>query len=105
MLPGFQNFLYDHPALPQDFREKIYNYLKTNLKQEWKEGQSEAQFLYKTRKKGFGIFKREWWDLPSETKETILSDMEGLFEKIFRALQVTGTQEIIQGLYKTCQVS
>jgi fructose/tagatose bisphosphate aldolase len=102
---GFQNFLYDHPALPQDFREKIYNYLKTNLKQEWKEGQSEAQFLYKTRKKGFGIFKREWWDLPSETKEAILSDMEGLFEKIFRALQVTGTQEIIQGLYKTCQAS
>lgn len=102
---GFQNFLYDHPALPKDFREKIYSYLKTNLKQEWKEGQTETQFLYKTRKKGFGIFKREWWDLPIETKEAILSDMEGLFEKIFSALQVTNTQEIIQGLYKTCQAN
>ena len=100
---GFQNFLYDHPALPQDFRERIYSYLKANLRQEWKEGQTEAQFLYKTRKRGFGIFKREWWTLPEETKEVILSDMEGLFEKIFRALLVTDTLELIQGLYKTCR--
>lgn len=96
---GFQNFLYDHSALPEEFREKIYGFLKTNLKHEWKEGWSEAQFLYKTRKKGFGIFKREWWDLPYEIKEKILSDMERLFEKIFEALNVMNTEGLIKDIY------
>jgi len=93
---GFQNFIYDHPALPQEFREKIYSYLKTNLKNEWKEDMTEAQFSYKTRKKGFGVFKKDWWDLSSEIKEKILSDMEGLFEKIFRALNVVNTSDLVK---------
>lgn len=93
---GFQNFLYDHPALPSAFREKIYSYLKENFRQEWKEGQSEAQFLYKTRKKGFGAFKREWWDLAPEIKEQILTDMERLFETIFKALKVVNTEELVR---------
>jgi len=93
---GFQNFIYDHPALPQEFREKIYSYLKTNLKNEWKEDMTEAQFIYKTRKKGFGVFKKDWWDLSSEIKEKILSDMEGLFEKIFRALNVVNTSDLVK---------
>jgi len=93
---GFQNFIYDHPALPQDFKERIYNYLKNNFKNEWKEGMTEAQFIYKTRKKGFGIFKKDWWDLPTEVKEKILSDMEGLFEKIFKALNVVNTFELVK---------
>lgn len=99
---GFQNFLYDHPALPETFRNKIYNYLKTNFSQEWKEGMTEAQFIYKIRKKGFGIFKKEWWDLDPQIKATILSDMEHLFEKIFRALNVIETKDLID---KTCQVN
>ncbi|WP_038058093.1 class II fructose-bisphosphate aldolase [Thermodesulfobacterium hydrogeniphilum] len=98
---GFQNFIYDHPAFPSDFREKIYNYLKTNLKNEWKEGMTEAQFIYKTRKKGFGIFKKEWWDLPLEVKEKILSDMEGLFEKIFKALNIPNTLDLVKNVIKT----
>jgi hypothetical protein len=93
---GFQNFLYDHPALPSEFREKIYNYLKNQFKNEWKEDMTEAQFIYKTRKKGFGAFKKDWWDLPSEVKEKILSDMESLFEKIFKALNVVNTLEIVK---------
>ncbi|MEZ0343240.1 MAG: class II fructose-bisphosphate aldolase [Caldimicrobium sp.] len=96
---GFQNFLYDHPALPEEFREKIYTYLKTNLKHEWKEGWTEAQFIYKTRKKGFGIFKKEWWDLPQDIKEKILSDMEELFEKIFEALNVVNTEELVKEIF------
>lgn len=96
---GIQNFLYDHPALPEEFRQRIYSYLRENLKSEWKEDMTEAQFIYKTRKKGFGIFKRDWWDLPTQIKEKILADMEGLFEKIFRALNVTNTQELVSRCY------
>ncbi len=96
---GFQNFLYDHPALPKEFKEKIYSYLKAHFQNEWKEGMTEAQFLYKTRKKGFGIFKKEWWDLTEEVKEKILSDMEALIEKIFKALNIQGTIEIISQIF------
>lgn len=92
---GFQNFIYDHPALPSEFRENIYNYLKRIFKNEWKEGMSEAQFIYKTRKKGFGAFKKDWWDLSKEIKSQILSDMEQLFEKIFKALNVTDTLKLV----------
>ncbi|MFN4132576.1 MAG: class II fructose-bisphosphate aldolase [Caldimicrobium sp.] len=96
---GFQNFLYDHPALPETFRNKIYHYLKTNFSHEWKEDMTEAQFIYKIRKKGFGIFKKEWWDLDPKIKETILSDMELLFEKIFTALNVVNTMDLIDKIY------
>ncbi len=92
---GFQNFIYDHPAFPEEFRQKIYSYLKEHLKQEWKEGMTEAQFIYKTRKKGFGLFKKEFWDLPDEVKEKIFSDMEGLIEKIFKALNIPGTLDLV----------
>ncbi len=97
---GFQNFLCDHPALPEEFRNKIYTYLKNNFSQEWKEGMTEAQFIYKTRKKGFGVFKKEWWDLKPEIKEQILSDMEALFEKIFKALNVVDTKDLIDKVYQ-----
>ncbi|MFN4196583.1 MAG: class II fructose-bisphosphate aldolase [Caldimicrobium sp.] len=97
---GLQNFLYDHPALPEEFRQKIYSYLKENFAHEWQEDLTEAQFIYKIRKKGFGAFKKEWWDLPPSVKEKILSDMEGLFEKIFKALNVIGTKDLIDKIYQ-----
>jgi len=97
---GFQNFIYDHPALPEEFRQRIYDYLKKNFKSEWKPDMTEAQFIYKTRKKGFGVFKKEWWDLDPSVKEAILSDMEGLFEKIFKALNIPGTKDLIEEVFK-----
>jgi len=32
----------------------MYEYMKTEFKSEWKEKDTEEQFIYKTRKKGFG---------------------------------------------------
>ncbi|QER42318.1 aldolase [Thermodesulfobacterium sp. TA1] len=96
---AFQNFLYDHPALPAEFREKIYRYLKENLKHEWEEGLSESQFIYKTRKKGFGAFKKDWWDLDLKVKKHILEDMEGLFEKIFLKLNLKNTESLIKEVF------
>ncbi|WP_051172890.1 class II fructose-bisphosphate aldolase [Thermodesulfobacterium hveragerdense] len=96
---GFQNLLYDHPALPSEFRQTIYQYLKDNFKQEWKEGLSEAQFIYKIRKKGFGAFKKAWWDLDFGVKKTILEDMEKLLEKIFLRLNLKDTENLIKDLF------
>jgi fructose-bisphosphate aldolase, class II len=52
---NFQNMLYD--AMPNDLRNEIYEWLKTNAKDERKEKDSDEQFFYKTRKKALGPFK------------------------------------------------
>ncbi|MBX6423991.1 class II fructose-bisphosphate aldolase [Thermosulfurimonas sp. F29] len=93
---GFQNIVFDHPALPAEFKERVYAYLRENLRKEWKEGWTEAQFLYKTRKKAFGIFKKEWWDLPEKVKIPIMETLAETFERIFRALRVIDTLELVR---------
>ena len=88
---GFQNIMYD--LIPEDFKEKIYNWIKENLKNEWKEGWTEQQFIYKTRKKGFGPFKYEWWTLDEEHKNKILEALRNKFEFLFEKLAVFRTKE------------
>ncbi len=93
---GFQNIMYDNPALPEDFRNEVYDFIKTEFSKEWKEGQTEEQFLYKTRKKGFGPLKKKWWDLPKEVKEPIMNELSDKFGLLFDKLKVGNTAEIVE---------
>ncbi len=95
---GFQNLIFDHPALPTEFRERIYAYLKENLRGEWQEGWTEAQFIYKTRKKAFGAFKKDWWDLPEKVKVPIMESLAESFTRLFEALRVTNTLNLVTDL-------
>ena len=88
---GFQNIMYD--LIPEDFKNEIYNWIKTELKNEWKEGWTEEQFIYKTRKKGFGPFKYQWWTLDKEHKDKILEALYNKFEFLFEKLAVFNTKE------------
>ena len=88
---GFQNIMYD--LAPESLREEIYGYIKENFSSEWKEGQTEQQFLYKTRKKGLGPFKKRWWFLDSEDKNRILDALEDKFTFLFGKLNVFNTRE------------
>jgi len=92
---GFQNLIYDHPALPESFRQEIYEYLKKQFAREWKEGLTEAQFLYKIRKKGFGPFKKKWWDLDPKIKEKIMETLGEKINFLFEKLKVKGTKKIV----------
>ncbi len=93
---GFQNIIYDSDSFPKDLREKIYKYLKTKLKDEWKEKDTEEQFIYKTRKKGFGHFKLEMWHLPEKTREKLGTELEKQFSFLFEKLKVAKKQEIVK---------
>jgi fructose/tagatose bisphosphate aldolase len=73
---GFQNMTYDSKAFPQDFKEEIYNYLREKCAEEKKQGESDEQFIYKTRKKGFGPFKERFWLLPESVKKAIGKELE-----------------------------
>lgn len=90
----FQNIIYD--LIPAELRERIYSYLKESCKKEAKEGETEAQFLYKTRKKGFGPFKKAFFDLEEDIKRHIRERLGEKFLTIFKMLRVdnTDTSEI-----------
>ena len=91
---GFQNQIFDHPALPAELRDKIYAHLAEVNGDERKEEWTDEQFYYKTRKKGFGPFKREFWELDPEIKESIFADLQETFEFLFRKLNVENTRDI-----------
>ncbi len=102
---GFQNIIYDSKHLPDDFRKMIYDFLKKQFASEWKEGQTEEQFIYSTRKKGFGPFKKEWWSLPKEVKDKIMEELEQKFELLFGKLKIFNTSEIVKKTVKPVKVS
>ncbi len=92
---AFQNMVYDDPSFPHDLREEIYSYLKEKHKGEWKEGETEEQFIYKTRKKAFGPFKKRFWDLPEAYREGLRERLKDRFLFLFEKLKVFGTKEIV----------
>jgi len=97
---GFQNIMYDNKGLPPEFREEVYGFIKQEYAKEWKEGQTEEQFMYSTRKKGFGPIKKKWWDLPSSVKEPIMKELADKFALLFTKLKVGNTTEIVKKTVK-----
>src|SRR5688572_24008628 len=91
---GFQNAAYDHPAFPAALKDEIHEWLRTNAADERKEGQTEEQFLYTTRKKAIGPFKRQLWELP--TKDEILASQAAKLSFLFTELRVNGTLEHVR---------
>ena len=90
---GFQNLLYDHPAFPADLRAEIDAWCFTNAADERKAGQTDEQFVYTSRKKTIGPFKRQLWELP--TKEEILASQRAKIDFLFRELGVDGGRSTV----------
>ena len=90
---GFQNALLDHPAFPRALLDEIYAWCRVNAADERKDGQTEEQFHYSTRKKAIGPFKRQLWDL--ETKDEILASQGAKMAFLFDQLKVPGTADLV----------
>jgi fructose/tagatose bisphosphate aldolase len=101
---GFQNMIYEHETLPEELKNKVYSHLKEACASEWKEGQTEEQFIYKTRKKGFGPFKKEFADLSEDTRAGISLELEKKFDFLFNQLKVVGTKDIVTAAVKPVDV-
>ena len=86
---NFQNMLFDH--MPAALRERIYEWLRQNAKDERKPTDSDEQFFYKTRKKALGPFKRDLWDLPESTKATLAGVYDEKFNFLFTQLAIGNT--------------
>jgi fructose-bisphosphate aldolase, class II len=92
----FQNTVYDHPAFPYPLKREIERWLDVNAADERKKGETQSQFLYKTRKKAIGPYKERVWNLPEGTRQAIRETLEAKFRFLFTKLRVGGTRELVR---------
>lgn len=88
---GFQNMIYESEAFPASLKAEMYKYIDDNLSGERKEGDTDEQFYYKTRKKAFGPFKEKVWALDPERKRQIGAELEERFDLLFTKLNAVNT--------------
>ncbi|HET7029429.1 MAG TPA: class II fructose-bisphosphate aldolase [Candidatus Limnocylindrales bacterium] len=90
---GFQNALYEHPAFPAELHREIEAWCFENALDERKPDQTDQQFVYTTRKKAIGPFKRKLWDLA--TKDEILAGQRRKIAFLFTELGVNGSRGMV----------
>ena len=73
----------------------MYAYITEKYLGDRQEGDTEEQFLYKTRKKAFGGFKQELWNLPEENLAGLSQELENQFTLVFKHLNVTDTVDLV----------
>ena len=93
---GFQNILYDAGGLPDDLRAEMMAWTEANCADERKDGETDGQFLYKTRKKAIGPFKRQLWTLPASASDEIAANLRVKFGQLFDVLGITGTRADVE---------
>jgi fructose/tagatose bisphosphate aldolase len=93
---GFQNILYDEGGLPDGLRSEMMAWCATNCAEERKPGETDDQFLYRTRKKAIGPFKRQLWTLPKESAAKIAANLRAKFDLLFDELGIAGTRELVE---------
>ncbi|MFZ3072281.1 MAG: aldolase, partial [Thermodesulfobacteriota bacterium] len=91
---GFQNLIYESKAFPASLKEDMYSYLRDKCASEKKEGETDEQFIYKTRKKAFGPFKEKIWNMPEENKTRLGAELEDRFDLIFKKLNAGNTLDV-----------
>ncbi len=91
----FQNMIYESSHFPAELKKKIYAWLKVNAANEAKQGETEEQFYYKTRKKALGPFKKEIMSLSQKTREAIANEVEKKFEFLFKQLNAINKRGLV----------
>ncbi|OGW78403.1 MAG: aldolase [Omnitrophica bacterium RIFCSPHIGHO2_02_FULL_46_20] len=90
----FQNIVYESPHFPKELKMRIYDWLKQTQMAEKKADQAEEQFLYSTRKKALGQFKKDIMGLPKATRDAIADEIEQKFEFLFEKLNVKDSRPL-----------
>lgn len=102
---AFQNMTFESESFPSDLREEMYEYARREFTDEKKEGQTDEQFIYKTRKKLYGPFKQQAWDLPSEVRAGLGREWEEKFAFMFEQLAVVETRSLVDSWIKPARVA
>lgn len=101
----FQNIAMDHPAFPAELREQIRQFCFKELLDERGPDDTDEQFVYKTRKKAWGPFKEQVWNLDSSTKAQIYRSLEDKFEFLYDKLGATNTRQLVDQHIQPVKIS
>ena len=99
---NFMNIVFD--LLPADLLEQAYGYVRADLANEWKSSQTEEQFIYSSRKKAVGRFKKAWWGMDVEKQQEIADALQAQFEFLFDQLNVKETLAVVRSLTTMVQI-
>lgn len=91
---GFQNLIMDHARFPAALLHEMQRFADGNFANERSEGETDVQFFYKTRKKLWGPFKQQTWDLPAEVRGEFNRALQEKFEFLIRQLKADNTREV-----------
>jgi fructose/tagatose bisphosphate aldolase len=97
---GYQNTMYDSKYFPDELLKKMYAYISDKYADEKKAGDTREQFLYKTRKKAYGGFKKETWQMPEENIKGIMAELEAQFTLVFQRLNITNSVDLAKKYIK-----
>lgn len=92
---GFQNMVLDAPSLPSQMKDEIRQFCFDHCADERKSGETDEQFVYKTRKKAIGPFKKRMWEMPESAKKPIIDALEKKFEFLMEKLGVFNTKDVV----------
>jgi len=93
---GFQNIIFDSPNFPPKLLGEVHRQLASKYAPERKTGETEEQFIYKTRKRAFGDFKKELWNIPEPSLSKIMTELEDRLSLMFRKLNVVNTRDLVR---------
>jgi fructose/tagatose bisphosphate aldolase len=91
----FQNMVYESASFPKELKSKIYEWLRATQGSEKKPDQTDEQFIYSTRKKALGQFKKDILALPAASRDAISKEVEAKFEFLFEKLKTANTRKDI----------
>jgi fructose/tagatose bisphosphate aldolase len=91
----FQNIMYDGGNFPEDLKREMYAYCREQLGNERGPKDTEEQFIYKTRKKLWGPFKKQTWNLPESTRSAIRGQLEDKFGFLYQKLGVVDSGGLV----------
>jgi len=91
---AFQQIVYAN--LPRELNDEITQWLFRNAADERKPGDTDEQFLHKTRKKATGPFKKTLWSLPEADRARVRTALQQRFSMLFNRLGVDNTKPIVE---------
>lgn len=96
---GLQNTVLDHKAFPNELTHQINSWLDKNCHSERNPEESDAQFYYRLRKKAWGAFRTQTWNLPADSLAAIMQTQEEEFSFFFDTLAVHDTRKLTAQYY------
>lgn len=87
---GFQNIIF--ALMPVGLKNEIHSWLDKNWISEKKEGQTNEQFHYVTRKRANGPFKERIWKMEPKYKVSVMEGLEKEVRLILQELRMENTK-------------